>query len=188
MLNPVAPFRIALRERDLRLLLGGLATSQAGDWLYNLALLAFVYERTHSSMWVGLTTAVRIVPEVGLGSLGGVLADRVDRRALMLGSDAVRALTMVALALVAVAHAPVVLAPLLAGLSTAAGSAYPPCVVAILPRLVSEEQLPAANAARVSVTFICVVAGPVFGAGLLLLGSPALAFAVNGVTFALGGL
>ncbi|HJS92805.1 MAG TPA: MFS transporter, partial [Solirubrobacteraceae bacterium] len=188
MLNPVAPFRIALRERNLRLLLGGLATSQAGDWLYNLALLAFVYERTHSSMWVGLTTAVRIVPEVGLGSLGGVLADRVDRRALMLGSDAVRALTMVALALVAVAHAPVVLAPLLAGLSTAAGSAYPPCVVAILPRLVSEEQLPAANAARVSVTFICVVAGPVFGAGLLLLGSPALAFAVNGVTFALGGL
>jgi predicted MFS family arabinose efflux permease len=188
MLNPVAPFRIALRERDLRLLLGGLATSQAGDWLYNLALLAFVYERTHSSMWVGLTTAVRIVPEVALGSLGGVLADRVDRRALMLGSDAVRALTMVALALVALTDAPVVLAPLLAALSTAAGSAYPPCVVAILPRLVADEQLPAANAARVSVTFTCIVAGPVFGAVLLLLGSPALAFAVNGATFAVGGL
>lgn len=188
MLNPVAPFRIALRERNLRLLLAGLATSQAGDWLYNLALLAFVYERTHSSMWVGLTTAVRILPEVVLGSLGGVLADRVDRRALMLGSDAVRALTMVTLALVAVTQAPVVLAPLLAALSTAAGSAYPPCVVAILPRLVTDEQLPAANAARVSVTFICVVAGPVFGALLLLLGSPALAFAVNGMTFAVGGL
>jgi quercetin dioxygenase-like cupin family protein len=36
MLNPAAPFRVALRERNLRLLLGGLAVSQAGDWLYNL--------------------------------------------------------------------------------------------------------------------------------------------------------
>ncbi len=188
MLNPIAPFRVALRVRNLRLLLAGLAASQAGDWLYNLALLAFVYDRTHSSMWVGVTTAVRILPEVALGSLGGVLADRVDRRALMLGSDAVRAVTMAALALVALAHGPVILAPVLAALSTAAGSVYPPCVVAVLPRLAGEAELPAANAARVSITFICIVAGPLFGALLLLLGSPALAFAVNGVTFLLGGL
>jgi len=138
MLNPIAPFRVALRVRNLRLLLAGLAASQAGDWLYNLALLAFVYDRTHSSMWVGVTTAVRILPEVALGSLGGVLADRVDRRALMLGSDAVRAVTMAALALVALAHGPVILAPVLAALSTAAGSVYLPCVVAVLPRLAGE--------------------------------------------------
>ena len=116
MLNPVAPFRVALRERNLRLLLVGLATSQAGDWLYNLALLAFVYQRTHSSMWVGVSTAVRILPEVALGSLAGVLVDRMDRRPLMIGSDAVRAAGMAALALVAVTHAPIVLAPMLAAL------------------------------------------------------------------------
>src|SRR5205085_12480731 len=86
MLNPVAPFRVAFRERNIRLLLAGLAASQAGDWLYNLALLAFVYERTHSATWVGLTTAVRIVPEVALGSLAGVLGGRLDRRAPLLGS------------------------------------------------------------------------------------------------------
>jgi MFS family permease len=187
-MNPVAPFRVALRERNLRLLLIGLATSQAGDWLYNLALLAFVYQRTHSSMWVGVTTAFRILPEVALGSLAGVLVDRMDRRPLMIASDAVRAVGMAMLALVAVTHAPVVLAPALAALCTAAGSAYPPCVVSVLPRLTREEQLPAANAARVSTTFICIVAGPGFGAVLLLLGSPALAFAVNGATFVAGGL
>lgn len=188
LINPLAPFRIALRARNLRLLLTGLAASQAGDWLYNLALLAFVFDRTHSSMWIGLTTAARIVPEVALGSLGGVLAGRLDRRTLMLGSDALRALAMAALVVIGVAHLPVVLAPAVAALSTAAGSAYPPCVVAVLPRLATDEQLPAANAARVSVTYICVVAGPLFGAILLLLGSPTLAFAVNGGTFVLGGL
>lgn len=188
LLNPFAPFRIALRARNLRLLLTGLAASQAGDWLYNLALLAFVYDRTYSSMWIGLTTAARIVPEVALGSLAGVLADRVDRRALMLGSDALRALAMAALVVIGVAHLPVLLAPVVAALSTAAGSAYPLCVVAVLPQLATSEQLPAANAARVSITYICIVAGPLFGAILLLLGSPTLAFAVNGGTFVLGGL
>ncbi|MGZ4247766.1 MAG: MFS transporter, partial [Solirubrobacteraceae bacterium] len=162
LINPLAPFRIALRARNLRLLLTGLATSQAGDWLYNLALLAFVYDRTHSSMWVGLTTAARIVPEVALGSIGGVLADRVDRRVVMLGSDALRALAMAALVVIGIAHLPVVLAPAVAALSTAAGSAYPPCVAAVLPQLATPEQLPAANAARVSITYICIVGGPLF--------------------------
>jgi predicted MFS family arabinose efflux permease len=188
LLNPLAPFRVALRARNLRLLLTGLATSQAGDWLYNLALLAFVYDRTHSATWVGLSTAARILPEVAFGSLGGVLADRVDRRVLMLGSDALRALAMAGLAVVALAELPVVLAPALAAFSTAAGSVYPPCVVAVLPRLATDEQLPAANAARVTLTFVCIVAGPLFGAVLMLLGSSALAFAVNGATFVLGGL
>src|SRR5690242_18536313 len=66
MLNPAAPFLTALRQRNLRVLFAGLVASQAGDWLYNLALLAFVYERTGSSAWVGITTAARIVPEVVL--------------------------------------------------------------------------------------------------------------------------
>ena len=48
MLNPARPFLISLRQRDLRVLFSGLVISQAGDWLYNLALLAFVYERTGS--------------------------------------------------------------------------------------------------------------------------------------------
>jgi MFS family permease len=188
MLNPVAPFRAALSVRNVRLLLTGLAASQAGDWLYNLALLALVYGRTHSSVWVGLTTAARILPEVGLGPLGGILADRVDRRQLMIGSDVIRAASMAALALVAIADAPIIFAPVLAALCTGAGSAYAPCVLAVLPRLATDEQLPAANAARVSIQSICIVAGPLFGAILMLLGSAAIAFIINGVTFLAGTL
>jgi hypothetical protein len=80
MLNPVAPFRAALSIRNVRLLLTGLAASQGGDWLYNLALLALVYGRTHSSVWVGLTTAARILPEVAAGPVGGILAPMLARR------------------------------------------------------------------------------------------------------------
>jgi predicted MFS family arabinose efflux permease len=185
-LSPLAPFAIALRERDLRRLLAGLAASEIGDWLYNLALLALVFDRTGSSTWLAITTAARILPWVAFGPLGGVLADRLDRRALMIGSDAVRAACMTALTLVATAHGPVVLIPLMAALCTAAGAAYAPCVVAVLPRLVAEDRLPAANAARVSRTHLAVVAGPVIGAGLLFVSSAAAAFAVNGATFLAG--
>jgi predicted MFS family arabinose efflux permease len=188
LLNPAQPFLVALRQRNLRRLFAGLVVSQAGDWLYNLALLAFVYERTGSSALVGITTAARILPEVILGPIGGVLADRHDRRVVMIVSDVVRAATMAALAVVALTGGPVVLAPVLAALCTAAGAVYPQCVAAVLPRLTDEADLPAANAARVSITSLCIIAGPLIGAVLLLLGSAAATFAVNGASFLFGAV
>jgi predicted MFS family arabinose efflux permease len=178
--------KIARRYPRFRRLLASLAVSQAGDWLYNLALLAFVYERTGSTAWVGITTAARILPEVVLGPIGGVLADRYDRRMVMIASDVLRAAAMGALALVALTGAPAILAPLLAAVCTAAGAAYPQCVVAVMPRLVGAGDLAAANAARIGITSLCVIAGPALGAALLLLSSTAVVFAVNGATFLVG--
>ena len=179
---------VARRYPRFRRLLASLAVSQAGDWLYNLALLAFVYERTHSSAWLGLTTAARVLPIVVFGPLGGVMADRYDRRRLMLASDAIRFVLMLALALVAAAGLPVILAPVIAALATAASSVYIPSVAATTPRLVDDADLPAANAARSAIQQVCIVAGPAFGAVLLVLGPPSLAFAINGLTFALSAL
>src|SRR3954471_17137631 len=100
--------------RPFRLLLVSLAVSSVGDWLYNVALLAFVYGQTRSATWLPLTPPGRGVPAVGLRPLRGGLGGPHDRRRLMIASDLVRAGLMVALALVAAAGLPVVLAPLLA--------------------------------------------------------------------------
>jgi MFS family permease len=180
--------RSALTHPRFRRLLGALAVSQAGDWLYNLALLALVYDRTHSSTWLAVTTAARVAPIVVGGPLGGVLADRWDRQRLMVLSDVVRMACMLALALVATAGLPIVLAPVLAALATAAASPYPSCVAATTPRLVPQETLGGANAARAAVATLCIVAGPGFGALLLLVGSPATAFVLNAGTFGLSAL
>jgi predicted MFS family arabinose efflux permease len=180
--------RSALRHRSFRRLLTGLAVSQAGDWLYNVALLAFVYERTHSASWLAATTAARVLPLVLLGPVGGVVADRFDRRRIMIVSDLVRGVLMVALAAVALTGLPVVLAPLLAGLATAAAAPYPPSAAASTPRLVSDADLPGANAARAVVGMGAVAAGPVVGSVLLLLGPPSAAFLVNAGTFAVSAL
>jgi MFS family permease len=156
-----------------------LAVSQIGDWLYNLALVVLVYDRTHSAAWAGVTTAVRVVPVVALGPLGGVLADRFDRRRIMIVSDLARMGLMVLLAAVAAARLPILLAPIIAATATAATAPYLPCVAAVTPRVVEDADLPGANAARSAVAGLGIIIGPALGGLLLLLGSPAFAFALN---------
>lgn len=75
-----------------------------------------VYERTHSPAWAGITTAARIVPFVVVGPLGGVVADRFDRRRVMIACDLARMGLTLLLAGVAAARLPIVLAPLIAAL------------------------------------------------------------------------
>ena len=149
---PAGTIRSALRHPDFRWLLSGLAVSQIGDWLYNLALVVLVYDRTHSALWAGVTTAARVVPIVVLGPLGGVLADRFDRRRIMIACDLARMGLMVLLAAVAASRLPIVLAPVIAAAATAAAAPYLPCVAGVTPRVVDDADLPGANAARSAVT------------------------------------
>jgi len=95
---PSGTIRSALRYPDFRWLLSALAVSQVGDWLYNLALVVLVYDRTHSALWAGVTTAARVVPVVVLGPVGGILADRFDRRRIMIVCDLARMGLMLLLA------------------------------------------------------------------------------------------
>src|SRR5579875_3385010 len=174
---------IARRYPRFGRLLAVLAASQLGDWLYNLALLAYIQERTHSTVWLGVTTAARIGPMVAGGPIGGLIADRFDRRRLMFVSDAVRGGIMGALVLVALAGLPVALVPVLAAAATLAGIAYPSSVAAVTPRLVDGDDLAAANGARGTIAPACVALGPALGAVLLLIGPPPVALAVNALTF-----
>ena len=169
--------------RPFRLLLASLAVSSCGDWLYNVALLAYVYERTHSGTWVALTTAARVAPIVLLGPFGGLAADRYDRRRLLIGSDLSRFALMIALSAVAAASLPVVLAPVLAAVTTVAAAVQPPSVAACTPRLVGDDELQRANALRAAIGQAAVVVGPALGALVLVVSSPSVAILLNGLTF-----
>jgi MFS family permease len=169
--------------RPFHLLITSLAVSSCGDWLYNVALLALVYERTGSPTWVSLTTAARVAPMVILGPLGGVLADRYDRRRLMIGADLVRAGLMVVLGIVAAAGLPILLAPVLAGAAAAAGVVYPSCVAACTARFVDDHELQRANAVRSAVGQVAIVVGPALGALMMVVAGPSASFLLNAMTF-----
>jgi hypothetical protein len=176
-------YESALRQRDLRFLFGALAVSITGSWAYNVALIAFVFERTHSLALIGVASLVRFVPALLLSAYGGVIAERTERVRLMFSADLVCALWQVGLATVAATGGPVALAFVLAGLTAATNVVYIPAVSATIPSVVGEDDLVAANALNGTIDNLFVIVGPAVGAGLLLIGSPALAFAANAGSF-----
>ncbi|MEA2199138.1 MAG: hypothetical protein QOJ25_3189 [Solirubrobacteraceae bacterium] len=180
-----AGYRSALSQRDLRLLLGGLVISATGNWAFNVALLAYVFDRTHSLGWVAAAGLARFVPALVLSAYGGVIAERTERIRLMIGADVVCAVWQAALAAVAATGAPVVLALVFTALNAATNVVYNPAVAATIPSVVGEDDLVAANALNGTIENLVVIAGPAIGAGLLLLGSPAFVFALNAASFAI---
>src|SRR5204863_1066579 len=100
-------YREILGIPDARRLIAASAVSQLGDWLFNAALLGTVYATTGSARWVGAATICRLLPYVVLGPLGGLIADRYDRRTVLLAGDLSRCVLMVALAAVVQSDAPV---------------------------------------------------------------------------------
>src|SRR4051812_49071543 len=91
-------YRDIIAVPGARALIGASAASEIGNWLYNAALLSYVYGATHSAAWVGAATVCRLLPYVLLGPFGGMIADRNRRRTVLLAGDSLRMLIMAALA------------------------------------------------------------------------------------------
>ncbi len=173
---------------DARALISASAASQLGDWLYNAALLGYIYTATGSAAWVGAATIFRLLPYVLLSPVGGMIADRYDRRTVLLTGDVFRCGLMVGLAVVVAAKGPVALVVAFTALASAAGSAERSAAKAMLPRLVGELRLGPANALLHTVQDLGVVVGPAIGAVLLAIAPDYVAFLVNAGTFAVSAV
>lgn len=187
-MKAVAAYRGVLAIRDARVLIGASASSQAGDWLYNAALLAYVFHATHSATWVAAATICRLLPYVLLGPVGGAVADRYAKGRVLVIGDLLRLVLMLALAAIAAGHGPIALVLGVVALASAAGCAERPAVLSLLPRLVGESRLGPANALLHTVQDLAIVVGPAVGAVILAVTSPAVAFVANAGTFAISAL
>jgi MFS family permease len=131
-------------NRDFRLLWLGQVVSQLGDWFDTIALFTLVLRLTGSGRAVGLVLVARFLPSVVLGPLSGVLADRFDRRRIMIASDAARALVVLGFLFVRDPEH-VWLVYLLTVLQLAFSAFFEPARSAALPSLVHERDLVTAN-------------------------------------------
>jgi CRP-like cAMP-binding protein/predicted MFS family arabinose efflux permease len=183
-----AGYRSALRSRDLRCLLGSQLISSSGSWAYNVALMVLIYQRTHSAAWLAAGTIGRFIPSLVFSGYGGVIAERFERVRLMVWLNVIAMALQLGLAFVAWRQEPAVAAVALAGLTSVVLSPYNPAVAAIITQVVGEADLAAANALNATIDNLVIVAGPAVGAGLLLAGGPALAIAVNALTFGIAAV
>ena len=87
-----------LRYREFRLLFTGQLVSLFGDGLFAVALSFAVLEETHSRSGLGIVLAAGSLPLVAFVLVGGVWADRLSRRRVMLGADGARMVIQAVLA------------------------------------------------------------------------------------------
>jgi MFS family permease len=176
----LTPWFALLRHSRFRLLFLATFGSGFGNWLAVIALQVDVYDRTHSGWWVGALLVVNVLPSVFLGLLLGPVVDRLSRKGLMIGSDLGRLAVFVALPFTNSATATVALAAA-AGIGNAF---FRPAVLAGLPNLVADEELPAANALLQLVEWTTTAVGPLAGGAIAAASGPHLAYWVNAGTFA----
>ena len=174
-----------LRLRDFRLLLAGQAVSIFGDRMVAVALAFAVLEVGGSASEVGLVLAARTLPMVATVLIGGVVADRLSRRLVMIVADVARVATQGAMAALLVAGAAEVwsLAALAVATGLATGFANP-ATTALLPEVVPAEQLQPANALRSTAFSASEIGGPILAGVLVAVVGAGWAIAVDAATFA----
>jgi MFS family permease len=167
MNRSVTPWQV-LKQRDFGFFWLSLLFSAIGSQISTVAVAWQVYELTDSPFQLGLTGLLRALPMMLLSLPGGVLADRMDRRKLLIVTQSLAALLALTLALltsagqVRVWHIYAV-----TFLSGAVGIFDAPARTAMIPALVSAEQLASAYALNITWRQIATLGGPFIG-GMLI--------------------
>ena len=183
--SPAGSLRKALSHRGFGRFLTATIVSSAGDFLNIVGLVVLIYRATGSAAWLGAAAFLRVISWAAATAAGGVVADRYDRRKLLVGLNA--AAGVVAFGLVAAARfdAAIVVVIALSMMLDFTTGLVNPSFAAAVPAVVGEEDVAAANAAVTTVEQVSVVAGPALGAVLVAVFSPELAFFGNALTFML---
>jgi len=174
------------RHRDYRLLFVGQLVSALGSFLTYVALPVQIYALTKSSAVVGMLGAVQLVPLALTALWGGAVADAIDRRTLLLWSEALLLCASLTLAINSrLAHPSVPLLFVVAALMSAVDGFHRPSLESLTPRLVDPADLPAVSALTTLRGTSAAIAGPTI-AGVLIatIGLP-LTFAADAGTYAL---
>lgn len=174
----------ALRHRDFRLLWLGQLVSGTGSQMQLVAINWHVYLLTGSPLALGLVGLVRVVPIVACSLVGGVVADAVDRKRLMIITQSVMLLSAALLAIsTATGLRSVWPLYLLTALSSAATAFDNPARQAIMPALVPAEDFPNAVSLWLIVFQLSMIGGPAVAGWVLASYSPAVVYAFNAVSF-----
>ncbi len=176
--------RAALAVRDFRVVWAGAFASNCGTWMRTVTLGAYVYAETGSPTLVSLATFAQLGPLLLLSMLGGLLADTVDRRRLLISAQVEQLVMTALLAVLASQDDPWLPGILLCVLAIGTGNALQaPAWTTAVPELVGPENLAGAVSLNTAQMNGSRVIGPAIGGLLYPVIGAAGCFAVNAVTF-----
>lgn len=177
-----ATWRMLRGFRDLRLVLSAGVISLTGDWILIIGLIYRVYAVTGSTVASALTMASSFAPQVLLGAVAGMFADRWDRKRTMIAADLLLAVGLLPLLLVdSAARVWIVFAVMF--WEGAVQQFFSPAEQAMVPRLVPDDKLIAANALSGQVSNVSRLAGSALGGILAAAGGIVAVTLVDAATF-----
>ncbi len=177
----------ALRHRDFALLWSGQSVSLVGDGVFIVALALETLRVDNSPAALSFVLASRLLPTVLLLLVGGVIVDRVPRRAAMLVSDVTRGLSVAAIAiLIAIAALQIWELVVMSIVFGAADALFYPASTAVVPEILPAELLVQGSALNAtSRTAAQVLIGPALGGVIVASVGYDWAFAVDAASFAI---
>ena len=156
--------------------------SRFGDPITLIALAYASYVRTHSALVTALAVVMATIPNALFGIFGGVIADAVGHRRAMIACDLARVVLVGSVPVTLALGLPLVVPYVLVFAAASCGAVFNPARLAILPRIVSSQELPSANALTYSSDRAVEVLGAL-AAGLLVATIGERAFYVDALTF-----
>jgi MFS family permease len=178
--SPFAPFR----HRVFAAFWTGAFLSNIGTWMETVGVGIYVTAKTDNSGWTGLVAAAGFVPGAVLGPVGGALADRLPRKALLISTMAIQTALATLLAFLAATGHPspavVTLIVFAEGCAQAIGF---PTYQSVLPDLVPPEDLVGAVALSSAQWNLGRVVGPALAGLVISVGGYAWAFGINAASF-----
>lgn len=176
-------------RRDVVFFFAGQLTSRFGDSFRFVAVPWLVLQITGSPVALGLAGAATVLPYLLVGLIGGVVADRADRRRVMIFADLVRAAVILAIPMLIVAAK---LEPwhiyAAAFLTSTAGAFFDPAETALLPMIARREELMRLNAAFAFARQLLNLAGAAAAGVLVATVGAGPALVVDSVSFAIAAL
>ncbi len=173
----------AFQYRDFRLMWIGACTSSIGTWMQIVAQGWLIYRLSHSAFLLALDQFLGGIPIFLFSLIGGVVADRLERRKILLGSQYVQMTTAAILTiLVATGHVHVWHILCLSFVSGFAQAFGGPAYQALIPTLVEKDDMPNAIALNAIQFNVAITVGPALGGQVLRLGEK-WCFGLNALSF-----
>lgn len=177
-------FARALRSRPYAMVWIGQTISNIGDGVFAIALAWQVLLMTHSGLAMGMVLVAFMIPKLIFVLLGGVAADRLPRRMIILWSDGGRGAIVLLISIMGfmglLQFWHLVLESFIFGF---VDGFFNPAVMAITPDLVEKDDLTSANALGSFGNTLAQLFGPIVGAGLIAIITPMGAFLANAISF-----
>jgi MFS family permease len=175
--------RAVFANPSLRRIQLALAGSMVGDWAYATAVMVWAYDAGGTTL-IGVWMAVRLILMAIIAPLGASLADRFDRKTVLITSDLLRALLVGTATVMVFVDAPTLAILVVASLVSFIGVVFRPAQMAWLPSLTNKpEELTAANGASSTIESLAFFVGPAIGAALVATTRVEVVFVLNALTF-----